>query len=90
MVTRKAILAAMETIILDKEMKSITIFCSSKRVPLMRTERVRVTRLKRSPNDFRVTLGRMNYVERAYAKREAEMKRLPKILASWLPKKKAK
>lgn len=90
MVTRKAIVTAFETIVLDKEMKSITVFCGAKNIPLLKTERVRVTRLKRSPKDFRVTLGRMNYVERAYAQREAAAKRTPKVMMTWTAKKKAK
>lgn len=89
MVTRKAIAAAFETIIPNKEMKSITIFCSAKNISLLKTQRVRVTRVAKSSNNYRVTLGRMNYAEREYAKREAEMKRLPRIMASFLPKKKA-
>ena len=90
MVTRKSIVTAFETIIPDKGMKSITVFCSAKNIPLMKTERVRVTRLAKSPHDYRVTLGRMNYAEREFVKRErfAERKTLPKVLMAWMPKKK--
>lgn len=90
MISRKAITTAFETIIPDRKMKSITVFCSAKNIPLMKTSRVRVTRMAKSPDDYRVTLGRMNYQERAFIKRErfAERKALPKVLMSWQPTKK--
>lgn len=90
MVSRKAITTAFEIIIADRTMKTITVFCLSKRVPLMKTCRVRVTRMKRSPDEYRVTLGRMNYAEREFMKRETVAKRSPKLMATWFPKKKAK
>lgn len=92
MVTRKAIVNAFEIIILNEDIKSVTTFCSSKKTPLSRTCRVRVTRDKKSPDSYRVTLGRMNYAEREYVKRGGFKlpNKLPKLWIVWKPGKKPK
>jgi hypothetical protein len=91
MVTRKAIVNAFE-IITNTDIKSVTVFCSAKNIPLSKTCRVRVTRDKKSPDSYRVTLGRMNYAERQYVM-DGGFKapnKLPKLLIAWKPGKKPK
>lgn len=71
MITRKAIIAAFETITGDKSVKSVTIFCPDRpRVSTFKMQRVRVTREAKNPTGYRVQLGRMNYAERRYVEQQ--------------------
>jgi hypothetical protein len=88
MITRKAIATAFECILTQDNLKSVTVFCSAKKIPLMKTERVTVTRS--GAHGFYCRVGRMNYQHRHFIKKErfAERKTLPKILFRYYPAKK--
>jgi hypothetical protein len=83
MITRKAIATAFECILTQDNLKSVTVFCSRKDLPLMKTERVTVTRSGRY--GFAVRVGRLNYAHRQFIKKE---RTLPKILFGYYPAKK--
>lgn len=88
MVTRKAILGAFEIIVNDKTVRSVSMFVDLDR-PFNQIERVRVTRVFRGKQEFRVMLGRCNYAEREYLKSPSRKgKPLPKVMISGWPKKK--
>lgn len=62
MVTRKAILAAFELIVNDKDVKTVTYYVDPKLL-FNRIERVRITRVRKGEQDFRVQMGKCNYAE---------------------------
>ena len=62
MVTRKAITGAFELIINEKNVKTVTLFVNA---PLIRNiSRVRITRVHKGQQDFRVQLGLPNFAEK--------------------------
>jgi hypothetical protein len=83
MVTRKAIVAAFETIFGDATIKTVTVFCPSRpNVPTFKMQRVRVTAEYNGKRNggYRVTVGRMNYAERQYVARQiSKTRRTPRI-----------
>jgi len=80
MVTRKAIAAAFEVIVGDPTVKTVTVFCPTSTTSVFRMSRVRVTRNTKSKDSYSVTLGRMNYAERAYVEKHISSKlKTPKV-----------
>jgi hypothetical protein len=83
MITRKALIAAFETIMSDSTIKTVTVFCPNRpAVPTFRMQRVRVTAEYNGKRNggYRVTVGRMNYAERKYVERQiSKTRRTPKI-----------
>lgn len=63
MITRKGILSAFEVITNDQTVKTVTVFVGLERI-LSKIERVRITRVYRGKQEFRVMLGKCNYAER--------------------------
>ncbi len=82
MITRKAILAAFELIADDKSVRTVTVFCDVT-VLLSKIERVRITRIHRGKQDFRVQLGKPNYAERDFIRKQARVGKIKdKIMVS--------
>lgn len=88
MITRKGILSAFEVITNDQTVKTVTVFVGLERI-LSKIERVRITRVYRGKQEFRVMLGKCNYAEREFLKTASKHgKSLPKFMISlWTRKK---
>ena len=88
MITRKSIVAAFEIIANDKTFRTVSVFIGIDRI-FREIERVRVTRVFKNKQEFRVMLGKCNYAEREFLKRASRQhKPLPKIMVSEWPKRK--
>ena len=89
MITRKALVAAFETIMSDNTIKTVTVFCPNRpTVSVLKMQRVRVTAEYNGKHNggYRVTVGRTNYAERQYVQRQiAKTHRTPRI---WIKYKK--
>lgn len=74
---------AIETILRDEKLKTVTLFCA----PLSKVkERIRVSRKAKTPNELVVTFGKPNYAEREFLKLCKKAKTNPRKL--WLKYKK--
>jgi hypothetical protein len=85
MITRKAITTAFEVITEDRNVKTITVFCPNRpSVSVFRMQRVRVTRVAKHDNSYRVELGRLNYAELKYVESQISKKlRVPTMFITY-------
>jgi hypothetical protein len=84
LITRKAIVQACEVLLGDKTLYSVTVFCPASP---RKMERVRLCRKSKSRNEYLMTVGKPNFREREYVKRETKAGRVPKLMTKRIPKK---